>query len=101
LRGGAAARESTALNRLRAITRAFAAQSVEQRIHAIAATLAIASLAHLAVREFLPRYATSGLPWWWNVSLAGVAVITAMLAGPIASASADSMPAKLWRRLMT
>lgn len=97
-RSASAAGESAALNRMREITRAFAALTVQRQIQIIALTVAIASLAHLAIRELLPRYATSGLPWWWSMTFAGFAVIVAMLARPIASASPDSTPAKLWRR---
>lgn len=99
-RSTVAATESVGLDRLRGITRTFAAQSVHQRIQTIAMTIAIASLAHLAIRELLPRYATSGLPWWWDVAAAMFAVVIAMLAGPITSASADSTPARLWRRFI-
>lgn len=93
--------ESSALNRLRTITRRFTSQSGERQVHTTAVTIAIASLAHLAIRELLPRYATSGLPWWWNAIVAAFALFIAMLAAPIASASADSMPATWWRRMTT
>lgn len=97
-RSSVAAGDSVALNRLRARTRVFASKSIQLQIQAVAMTLAIAAIAHLAIRELLPRYATSGLPWWWNVAAALVAAIVAMLAGPITSAWDDSTPAKLWRR---
>lgn len=97
-RSAVAAGESTSLNRWRAFQRAFASLPVKRKIEYVATAIAIASIAHLAIRELLPAYATSGLPWWWNVSAAVGAVIVAMLAGPISSASADSAPAKLWRR---
>lgn len=98
-RSAAAVSESVSVNRWRSISSAFAAQSAQQQIQAVAMTIAVASLAHLAIRELLPRYATSGLPWWWNVTVAVFAAAVAALAGPIASASAGSTPAKLWRRL--
>ena len=97
-RSAVAADESASLNRWHAIARWFASLSVQRRIQSVALAIAIASLAHLGIRELLPAYATSGLPWWWNVTAAGFAMVVAMLAGPISAASADSTPAKVWRR---
>lgn len=94
-----AADQSVALSRIGAGWRSFASRSAQRQLQTIATTLAIASVVHLAIRELLPRYATSGLPWWWSVTVAAFAAIIAMLAGPISSAFADSTPAKWSRRL--
>jgi hypothetical protein len=90
-----ASRESAFLSRVGAMSVSFTALSRDRQLAAAAWTLAAASLAHLAMRVGLPRYATSGLPWWWNVTLALFAVLTAMMARAIVAAWNDSTPARL------
>ena len=98
-RSVSAADDSGSLVRLATLWRAFASLTARGRIQFAAIAIAVASVAHLAIRELLPRYATSGLPWWWNACLAGFAALVALTAAPVAAAWDDSAPAKLWRRL--
>jgi hypothetical protein len=93
------AADSAALGRLRRLPGSITSLSTQQRIQTAASAVAVAALAHLAIRQLLPAYATSGLPWWWNVAIGVVAATVASAARPIATAWADSAPVKLWRRL--
>ena len=94
-----AARESALLARGKAVTQPFTALTRKAKIEFVATAFAVASIAHLAIRALLPLYATSGLPWWWNVSAGILAALVAMMAGSISIAWTDSVPARLWRRL--
>jgi hypothetical protein len=95
----AAIDESALLRSLRNTPARLNESRAAHLVAAAAMTLAWASLAHLAMRSLLPRYATSGLPWWWNVTLAMCAVAVAALAAPITTAWRDSMPGRFWRRV--
>ena len=90
--------ESVLLARTRT---AFAAVAPRTHAHAVAGAalvLAWASLAHLAIRSMLPRYATSGLPVWWEIAFAIFAFATAALAPAIVTAWRDSTAATWTRR---
>lgn len=90
--------DSEALRRARAFERSVVSPGRALQVKAAAIAIAVALLAHLAIREWLPRYATSGLPWWWHAAAALLAVIVAVWAQPVAAVWPDSSPAKLWRR---
>ena len=93
-----AMRESALFARTRTATASFTQLSPERMLAYAAETLAWASIAHLAMRSLLPPYASSGLPWWWNVVVAIFAVVIAVTAPAVSSAWRDSTPAKVWRR---
>lgn len=98
-RGAIAGAESSALHRARVINGSFASLTPGQKIATLSIAIAIAAIAHLAIRALLPRYAISGLPWWWNVTVAVFATVTAVAAERVAASWPESMPARLWRRL--
>lgn len=88
---------------LRPIRRAHAwwcALAQPGRIAFASITVAWCALLLIIVREMLPRYATSGLPWWWNVTVAAFAAAVAAVADRIAAAWPHSAPARVWRRLV-
>ena len=90
--------ESALCARARTVTAPFTQLAPERRLSYAAGTLAWASIAHLAMRSLLPPYASSGLPWWWNVAVAIFALVLAVNAPAVSSAWPDSTPAKVWRR---
>ena len=90
----AASRESALLTRARHLSSAIPPPAPGRIVAAAALVLAWGALAHLAIRAVLPRYATSGLPAWWNVAFAVFAFATAALAPAIVIAWRDSTAAK-------
>ena len=90
----AASRESALLARGRGLSSLVAARTPEQAVARIALVFAWAAIAHLAMRSALPRYATSGLPAWWNLAFAAFAFAAAALAPAIVAAWRDSTPAR-------
>ena len=90
--------ESALCARMRTATASFTQLGPEQKLTYAAETLAWASIANLAMSSLLPRYASSGLPWWWNVAVAIFALVIAVKAPAVSSAWRDSTPAKVWRR---
>ena len=97
----AASRESALLRPVRSLASAFAQLSPSRRLSASAMTIGVAALALIAIRATLPQYATSGLPWRWNLTVAVFAFGIAIAGDYLASAWFDSMPARIWRRLTT
>ena len=93
--------ESALVARTRIATAWFTQLGPAQTLAYAAGTLSWASIAHLAMRSLLPPYASSGLPWWWNVPVAIFAAVIAVKAPAVSSAWRDSTPAKLWRRLVS
>ena len=73
---------------------------VPRQIAFASTTIAWCALALIVARGVLPRYATSGLPWWWNVTTAGAAIMIAVFADRIATEWPHSTPARVWRRLV-
>jgi len=101
LTGGfaAATSASSLLRPIRSFASAFAHQSASRKLASSAMTIGVAALALIAIRAALPQYATSGLPWWWNVTAAVFAFGIAIAADAVASAWIDSTPARIWRAL--
>ena len=97
----AASRESGLLGPIRSFTSTLAQQSASRQLAFWATTIGVAALALVVIRATLPHYATSGLPWWWNVTVAVFGFGIAMAANYVASAWIDSTPARIWRRLTT
>jgi hypothetical protein len=95
----AASLDSALLRPLRSFASTCTQQSPGRKLAFSAATIGVTALALLAIRATLPQYATSGLPWWWNVTAAVFAFGIAIAADAVASAWIDSTPARIWRRL--
>ena len=101
LTGGfaAASSDSALLQPIRVIATAFAERSASRKLAFSGTAIGVAALALIAIRATLPQYATSGLPWWWNVTVAVFAFGIALAADAVASAWTESTPARVWRRL--
>ena len=93
--------DSALLRPVRSFAAAFTRLPASRRLSASAMTIGFTALALVAIRATLPHYATSGLPWWWNVTVALFAFGVAIAADLVASAWIDSTPARIWRRLTT
>jgi hypothetical protein len=94
-----ASRDSTLLLPVRSLASAFTQWSAAQKVSFTATTIGVASIALVAIRAALPAYASSGLPWWWNVTVAAFAFGIAIASDAGAVAWMDSTPARIWRRL--
>jgi len=94
-----ASRESAVLRQLRTMAVTMVPAEAAARLRWWAMTLGWAFLAHLVIREALPRYAVSGLPWWWQLTGAGCAFVVAVAADPIAAWWQHAAVARLWRDL--
>ena len=95
----AASRESTLLRPVLSFAGAFARMPSNRKLSASAMTIGVAALALLAIRATLPQYASSGLPWWWNVAVGLFAFVIAIAADYLSRAWISSTPARIWRRL--
>lgn len=94
-----ASSDSALLRPVLSFAGAFARLPSSRKLSASAMTIGVAALAVAAVRVTLPQYATSGLPWWWNVTVALFAFGIALAADYLSSAWIESTPARIWRRL--
>jgi hypothetical protein len=94
-----ASRESTVVARVRALSLTVVPAEPGARLRWWATTFGWAMLAHLAIHAGLPRYASPGLPWWWQVAAAAFAFTVAAAAGSIATGWQQARLARLWRGL--
>lgn len=92
-------RESAITAALRRGTGTLRQRPADERLRLCAATAAWTALFHLAARTWLPAYATSALPWWWNLAAAAAAVAVAANARTLAMAWPQSRAGRLWHWL--
>jgi hypothetical protein len=95
----AAWRHSSMVRALGPITAVMSALDRPRRLRFGALTIAWAAIVHLGIRNVLPLYVVSGLPWWWNALVAAVALAISAYAEAIVSAWPSSALSRAWRRL--